>query len=491
MTDASPAKSVRELLVEVGLGQASASLPKIHHRFQWLEHLAEILADEITIVAAVCTSYLLYHHFNLGRDAQYPIRSLWIAALAVATLYVILLDRDGAYRPGNSLLRIKETETSLRVTAEVFLLVLPLAFFANLRLPRWLFLISLILVPTMQIIQKQLLFLGLRKLRSAGFGVKQVVIYGAGAVGRRVFSALIRSPKLGMVPVAMITDDPTQYGQVVFEYSYHRNRKLEVMSASIDADLLRRLNCDFLVIAAEELGSERLLQLAQAAQEAHASVGYMSASALAGDYLFDYADLDGMMLNVVGQPERNWYYESAKRPFDFLGALALIVMTSPIWLAIALAIRFDSPGPILFRQKRVGIGGHIFEMFKFRSMHVNAPKYGFSPKKAHDPRITRIGRFLRRTSLDELPQLLNVLRGDMSLVGPRPEMPFIVAGYNALQRQRLAVLPGITGLWQLSADRSELIHENIQYDLYYITHRSFFMDCAVLIHTLLFAMHGV
>jgi lipopolysaccharide/colanic/teichoic acid biosynthesis glycosyltransferase len=263
------------------------------------------------------------------------------------------------------------------------------------------------------------------------------------------------------------------------------------MSASIDADLLRRLNCDFLVIAAEELGSERLLQLAQAAQEAHASVGYMSASALAGDYLFDYADLDGMMLNVVGQPERNWYYESAKRPFDFLGALALIVMTSPIWLAIALAIRFDSPGPILFRQKRVGIGGHIFEMFKFRSMHVNAPKYGFSPKKAHDPRITRIGRFLRRTSLDELPQLLNVLRGDMSLVGPRPEMPFIVAGYNALQRQRLAVLPGITGLWQLSADRSELIHENIQYDLYYITHRSFFMDCAVLIHTLLFAMHGV
>jgi lipopolysaccharide/colanic/teichoic acid biosynthesis glycosyltransferase len=129
-------------------------------------------------------------------------------------------------------------------------------------------------------------------------------------------------------------------------------------------------------------------------------------------------------------------------------------------------------------------------MYKFRSMDTRVPKYELSPTTPKDPRITRIGRILRRTSLDELPQLMNVLRGDMSLVGPRPEMPFIVERYDAQQRQRLQVIPGITGLWQLSADRSFPIHHNIQYDLYYIRNRSFPMDVAILIHTLSLALHG-
>jgi lipopolysaccharide/colanic/teichoic acid biosynthesis glycosyltransferase len=124
-------------------------------------------------------------------------------------------------------------------------------------------------------------------------------------------------------------------------------------------------------------------------------------------------------------------------------------------------------------------------------MYVDAPQYDYSPIQPVDPRITRIGRFLRRTSLDELAQLVNVLKGEMSLVGPRPEMPFIVQQYTAQQRQRLQVAPGITGLWQLSADRAYLIHENIHYDLYYIRHRSFFMDFAILLHTVVFAMRGV
>jgi lipopolysaccharide/colanic/teichoic acid biosynthesis glycosyltransferase len=158
---------------------------------------------------------------------------------------------------------------------------------------------------------------------------------------------------------------------------------------------------------------------------------------------------------------------------------------------IVILVRFGSPGPVLFRQKRVGRNGKLFDLYKFRTMFVDAPQYEFSPKEAVDPRITRVGRFLRRTSFDELPQLLNVLKGEMSLVGPRPEMPFIVAKYSALHRQRLQVIPGITGLWQLSADRAFLIHENIQYDLYYIRHRSFFMDFAILLHTVVFAMRGV
>jgi lipopolysaccharide/colanic/teichoic acid biosynthesis glycosyltransferase len=124
-------------------------------------------------------------------------------------------------------------------------------------------------------------------------------------------------------------------------------------------------------------------------------------------------------------------------------------------------------------------------------MHASAPKYAQHPTEADDPRVTRIGSWLRRTSLDELPQLLNVILGNMSLVGPRPEMPFIVETYEELHRQRLQVIPGITGLWQLSADRAFPIHENIHCDLYYIRHRNFFMDAAILLHTVLFAMRGV
>ncbi len=139
----------------------------------------------------------------------------------------------------------------------------------------------------------------------------------------------------------------------------------------------------------------------------------------------------------------------------------------------------------------MGKNGRRFPMYKFRTMYCDAPQYSYSPGAGDDPRITPAGRFLRRTSLDELPQLVNVLLGHMSLVGPRPEMPFIVAQYTSLQRRRLTAKPGITGLWQLSADRAFPIHENLEYDLYYVRHRSLFMDMAILLHTLLFAGRGI
>jgi len=158
---------------------------------------------------------------------------------------------------------------------------------------------------------------------------------------------------------------------------------------------------------------------------------------------------------------------------------------------VAILIKMDSPGPVWFKQERVGQNGRVFQMLKFRTMGLETLPYDYSPRASGDPRITRIGRFLRRTSLDELPQLVNVVQGKMSLVGPRPEMPFIVEQYSERHRQRLQVKPGLTGLWQLSGDRAFLIHENVEYDLYYIQHRNFFMDLAILLHTSIFAMRGV
>jgi lipopolysaccharide/colanic/teichoic acid biosynthesis glycosyltransferase len=130
-------------------------------------------------------------------------------------------------------------------------------------------------------------------------------------------------------------------------------------------------------------------------------------------------------------------------------------------------------------------------MYKFRGMYITASKYERSPEDSRDPRITPAGRFLRKTSLDELPQLINVLVGDMTMVGPRPEMPYVVEQYDSYQAQRLLVPQGLTGIWQLSADRKFAIHESIEYDLYYLENRGVFLDIAILVHTLAFAMKGI
>ena len=155
-------------------------------------------------------------------------------------------------------------------------------------------------------------------------------------------------------------------------------------------------------------------------------------------------DVDGLSLTPMLEGFQRWPYSIAKRMADLIGSSLLLVLFAPLFFLIALFIKLDSPGPALFVQERVGRNGELFKMYKFRSMHKGTPKYELSPTTPFDPRITRIGRFLRRSSLDELPQLMNVFLGNMSLVGPRPEMPFIVQNYTSEQRQRLQVTPGIT-----------------------------------------------
>jgi len=150
---------------------------------------------------------------------------------------------------------------------------------------------------------------------------------------------------------------------------------------------------------------------------------------------------------------------------------------------IAVAIKLDSKGPALLKQERVGKGGVPFGMYKFRTMINESSPFGSKPLSRNDPRITRVGRFLRRSSLDELPQLVNVLKGDMSLVGPRPELPFLVARYEPWQRQRLDVLPGITGWWQVSG-RKQPMRDHTEYDICYVENQSVLLDLRILCKTI-------
>ena len=189
------------------------------------------------------------------------------------------------------------------------------------------------------------------------------------------------------------------------------------------------------------------------------------------------------------------FYAVSKRLVDIvLGTVALLIFSVPMIL-IALAIKLTSRGPIIYRQTRVGRGGRHFTFYKFRSMVVGAEEMldqirhtnttnGPTFKNPNDPRVTPVGRFLRRTSLDELPQLLNVLRGDMSLVGPRPPLPSEVEEYGEVELRRLSVTPGITCLWQING-RSQLpFDKQVELDLEYIMKRSFWLDLLILLRTI-------
>lgn len=177
-------------------------------------------------------------------------------------------------------------------------------------------------------------------------------------------------------------------------------------------------------------------------------------------------------------------YRFAKEIIDFTVALVFSVIATPVMLAIVFFIRRDSTGGALIVQERVGKNGKLFSMYKFRTMRIDTLLYAPAPRDNKDPRITKIGRFLRNYSLDELPQLWNVLKGDMSIVGPRPEMGFIVAQYDSWQRVRLNVKPGITGLWQVVGRKDLPLEENLEYDVYYVLHQSLFLDLAIILKTI-------
>ncbi|MHC3376673.1 sugar transferase [Ligilactobacillus equi] len=192
---------------------------------------------------------------------------------------------------------------------------------------------------------------------------------------------------------------------------------------------------------------------------------------------------------------RRYFYRCVKRLFDFCASLIALIPLSVIFLLIAILIKLDDQGPIMFTQTRVGRNGKLFKIYKFRSMRVNAEDLleklkthnqveGPMFKMKDDPRITRVGKFLRKTSLDELPQLLNVVKGDMSLVGPRPPLPAEVEQYSDYDKQRLYVTPGCTGLWQATERNNTGFSGMVKLDLEYIQKASVWLDLKIILMTI-------
>jgi len=211
------------------------------------------------------------------------------------------------------------------------------------------------------------------------------------------------------------------------------------------------------------------------------------------DYILNYESLGFFRrtLEIQDFTQENLLFDFSKRFVDIFFSLFALAVFSPVSAIIYLVIKITSPGPVFFSQRRAGKDGSVFFIYKFRSMKIETDPYEYSPEIKQNNNITTFGKFLRASCLDEIPQFFNVLTGDMSIVGPRPEMEFIAEKYSLLEKRRLSVKPGITGIWQLKASRKQLIHENLQYDLEYIENISLGLDLKIMLLTVWFIIKKI
>ncbi len=326
-------------------------------------------------------------------------------------------------------------------------------------------------------------------LRSKGIGVQRVLIVGAGETGQAVLRVMMARRDLAYYPVGFVDDNPDRG-------SVDLGRVKGLGSLDNLRSTIRRYQVDLVVITIPWSYHDRIQTIVRTARKAGAEVHIVPDVFQLNMRQVQVENLDGIpLLGVSSEGEFHGTNRILKRLID----IGLIVLASPVLLLIfgltALAIRLEGPGPVLYRARRVGENGREFDMFKFRSMIPDAEKYQQQlieeygedprhPKIKNDPRVTYVGAFIRATSIDELPQLINVLRGEMSIVGPRPPTPDEIELYEPWHMRRLQIIPGITGLWQVSGRSDVPFDEMCLLDIYYIENWSVRMDVQILAMTI-------
>lgn len=486
--DASQGTEMVPALAESARVQPSSRLITLVHYKQILTTL-QVIADAVTIVVSFIAGYWAWSVVGpwIAIDIYEPESIYRYYSFLGVTLITTLVGMEvhGLYQPQRSLMNVREFELLLKNWGKACLFTLGIMFMAHqLYFSRGIFGLTWICMLALMLVQRYGFFKFNNYLRRKGFVETTALIYGAGVVGRKLMEKFKQSPKLGYHVAGFIDDSSALAGKTVLgapvlgDFAGLRNT-------------IKATGATKLFIALPQVPSKVVVDILNVCRETGCEFQIVPSLYDIVIQRVKITEVEGIPLIGMTEPRYSFKTQIAKRVFDVAASLILLVALSPLLLALALAVKLSSKGPIFFVQKRVGQGGRRFRFFKFRSMYVDTPVYAITPQSGKDPRITPIGRFLRRSSLDELPQLFNVLVGDMSLVGPRPEMPFIVDQYNDLHRQRLNVKPGITGLWQISADRRIAIHENMDYDMYYINNQSFLLDLVILAKTVTSCVKGI
>ncbi len=328
----------------------------------------------------------------------------------------------------------------------------------------------------------------LTRMRRRGVGIRRILLVGAGEMSRTIMRTLLAEPGLGYHVVGFLDDNP-QKGE--------RNLGPFTGLGPIDnlSQALVENQVDEVIITLPWQYHRRIMSVLRQCQQSGVRVRVVPDVLQLSLDRVDIEVLNGIPLISVRPTTIAGPQFAIKRAMDLtMGGLGLVIAL-PVMAVLALAVKLDSPGPVFFVQKRVGRDGKLFRAYKFRSMVTDAESMkpqlerlneadGPLFKIKDDPRLTRVGRFLRRTSLDELPQIFNVLKGEMSLVGPRPALPEEVAVYAPWHRKRLEALPGMTGLWQVSGRSNLGFDEMVMLDIYYVENWSPGLDISILFRTI-------
>lgn len=465
---------------------------------RWLVVGIRMITDVLIVVIGFSIAYWLRYSVELGGpvrpEAQQPLSYFRNIVILFAILTIIVLQLRGLYRmPRWATLLDEALVLSGGVIISTAMVVL-YAFFLQFSPSRAMFIIAPVVIIAMLITKRVIVRFVRERFWLKGIGVDRVIVVGAGQAGQRLMQWLLGQPQLGYQVIGFVDDGPTEV-DLAIATQRRVIRPLHLGRSTDVGAIVVRERIDEVIIALPPTQHEQMVWIMEQCRECDVEfklVPDLFELAMDQVHIHEVAGLP--LIGLKNAKIAGWNY-FVKRAMDITISTVVLISLSWLFLLFALLIKLDSDGPVFFRQERVGRNGRRFMCFKFRTMVQDAEvkkaelqnMYGDHPfffKDKNDPRRTRVGKFLRRSSLDELPQFFNVFLGEMSFVGPRPGVPAEVSRYDEWHKDRLLVTPGLTGLWQVSGRSNLTFDEMVRLDLYYAEHWSPWLDIKIMLRTL-------
>ena len=449
-----------------------------------LNRLHLMMDAVITAVSYVLAYYIKFNVIGMGPETGVlPARDYLFLLFAIVPLYMLLYYKCNVYTPKRTSRRRHEIFSIIQANAigiAAFILFLYVVL-KEINISRSMIFIFFCLNVFFTSCSRLILRKSLQTMRSKGYNLKHILLVGYSRAAEEYIDRILDNPQWGYV-VCGILDEHVPHGAMY--------RGIKVLGSIGNLEyILPENKMDEIAITLPLKDYDRLEEIVDICEKAGVHTKFIpDYNSLIPTHPYT-EDLMGLpVINIRHVPLTNTFNVVVKRTVDIVGSLIAIVITSPIMLLIALIIKGTSPGPVIFRQERVGLHNKTFYMYKFRSMAMQPPGEELKSWTTRgDPRVTPFGRFLRGTSLDELPQLFNILKGDMSLVGPRPERPLFVEKFRQeIPRYMVKhqVRPGLTGWAQVSGYRGDTsIRKRIDYDLYYIENWTLGFDLKIMLMT--------
>lgn len=429
--------------------------------------------------------------FEFVKDIQNPQPIENWTVLVISLIWLLVFLQMGVYDPEKNFRIVDEFYNLIIASAVSIILISGFLYLINSEISRLLFLVFAFFSFTFLILHRILYRLLRSNSNSHSSTNVKILIAGAGVVGHRLKKNLEKYHYLGYQVVGFLDDDE----QLI--------RENPEVIAGIDQapKIIQKLDIEMLIIALPKWADQRINQLVEAVHRLPVQVwvvpDYFSLMLVESSI----SDIGNIPMINLRAPALSTKERVTKRIFDLVMTVPILILSLPLFLLIAFLIKIDSKGPILYRSIRLKESGRPFKMLKFRTMVKNAHKHlsevmqedekgNIIHKLPNDPRVTKVGKFLRKTSLDELPQLINIIKGDMSLIGPRPELPEMVKYYKPWQYKRFTAPQGLTGWWQINGRSDKPMHLHTEDDLYYIKNYSIWLDLQILIKTVLIVLRG-